>query len=83
MLAHVAVTWWVFFCYNFHHLHRGLRLRAADGVFVQRTPAMALGIAKTPLSVANILMQQTMDALASARPALADFRPNHATCLAP
>ncbi len=58
LLVHVAVSWWVMFCYNFHHLHRGLRLRRADGTFVHRTPAMAMGLEDRPLAVTNILTTQ-------------------------
>jgi len=59
-LVHIAVTWWVYFCYNFHHLHRGLRQRLADGTYLQRTPAMAIGLAVQPLSVADILTTQAV-----------------------
>jgi len=83
LLVHVAVTWWVFFCYNFHHLHRSLRVRTADETYVQRTPAMALGIAKKPLSIADILMKQAIGTSYSARPTLADFGRRHPPQRAP
>ena len=41
LVAHIAVGWWVMFCYNFHHIHRGLRLTLPDGTRVHRTPAVA------------------------------------------
>lgn len=74
LLVHVAVTWWVFFCYNFHHIHRGLRIRNPDGTFVHRTPAMALGLELTPCSVADILMTQAVCRASTASPTAADFR---------
>ena len=55
LVLHVAVTWWVFFCYNFHDLHRGLRLKLEDGSFLHRTPAVALGLATRPWTIAQIL----------------------------
>lgn len=57
-VVHVAVTWWVMLCYNFHHVHRGLRLVAADGTYQKRTPAMAAELADAPWSVAEILSLQ-------------------------
>jgi len=83
LLVHVAVTWWVFFCYNFVQLHRGLRIPAANGAYVHRTPAMVLGIAQAPLSVADILITQSVGAASRARPVLADFRSPRATQRAP
>ena len=83
LLVHVAVTWWVFFCYNFHHLHRALRLRNANGGYLHRTPAMAIGVAQAPLSIANILMTQAVRSSSFARPTLEDFRPRHAPQRAP
>ena len=58
LIVHAAVTWWVMFCHNFHHLHRSLRQRNADGTYTLRTPAMAAGLAQRPLSVADILATQ-------------------------
>ncbi len=55
---HVAVSWWVMFCYNFHHRNRGLRLRLAGGAYLHRTPAMAMGLTDNPCSVADILTTQ-------------------------
>ena len=83
LLVHVAVTWWAFFCYNFHHLHRGLRIRTADGTYLHRTPAMAIGITMTPLSIADILMTQTVASSSSARATLADFRRRYEPQCAP
>lgn len=74
LLVHVAVTWWVFYCYNFHHLHRGLRILNSDGSFLHRTPAMAIGLKQKPCSVADILMSQVVRRTSAAKPTLADFR---------
>ncbi len=60
LLVHVTVTWWIFFCYNFHHLHRGLRLRLADGTYLHRTPAMAAGLEDRPLTVTDIFTTQVV-----------------------
>ncbi len=60
LLVHVAITWWVMFCYNFHHRNRGLRLRLADGRHLHRTPAMAMGLEDKPLAVADILTTQVV-----------------------
>jgi hypothetical protein len=54
-VPHVAVSWWVLLCYNFHYAHRSLAQRLADGLLRHRTPAMAIGIADRPLSVADLL----------------------------
>lgn len=82
-LVHVAVTWWVFFCYNFHFINRGLRIQNADGTFLHRTPAMAIGIAQRPLSVCNILTTQVVRARTSRIPTLADFHIIHVARPAP
>jgi hypothetical protein len=73
LLIHVAVTWWVMFCYNFHHLHRGLRLRLPDGTWQQRTPAMVIGRAEHPLTMVEILIRQA-PATVGAKPTCAYFR---------
>jgi hypothetical protein len=73
LLLHVAVSWWVLFCYNFHHLHRSLRQTISPGCFLHRTPAMALGLAHRPLSVADILGLQVVGFIPSASPTVADF----------
>jgi hypothetical protein len=74
LLVHVAVTWWVFFCYNFHHSHRSLRIRNADRTYLHRTPAVAIGIAKAPLSIMDILTTQVVGLPSLSKPTLADFR---------
>lgn len=74
LLLHVAVTWWVMLCYNFHHTHRSLRLRKPDETFEHRTPAMAIGLTLHPLSVKDILMTQRVASSAIRTPTLADFR---------
>ena len=58
LALHVAVSWWVLICYNFHYLHRSLSHKLSDGVLLHRTPAMAIGLADRPLTVANILSTQ-------------------------
>ena len=73
LLLHVAVTWWVYFCYNFHHLHRGLRQRLSDDTYLQRTPAMAIGLAERPLSMADIPTTQVVRPLPK-RPTPDHFR---------
>jgi hypothetical protein len=55
LALHAALSWWVLFCYNFHHLHRSLRETLGDGTFLPRTPAMAIGLAQRPLTIADIL----------------------------
>lgn len=73
LLVHVAVSWWVMLCYNFHHPHRSLRLKASDGTFKSRTPAMAIGIAKHPLSIEEILVTQVLGTASMTKPTLASF----------
>jgi hypothetical protein len=73
LAVHAAVTWWVMFCYNFHHIHRGLLQRMADGTYRPRTPAMAAGLAERPRSVADILATQVVGFTASARVSPAAF----------
>jgi len=74
LLVHVAVSWWVVFCYNFHHLHRGLVLRPAGGPLLHRTPAMAKGLADRPLTVADILTTQMIGFRLSRSSTPATFR---------
>lgn len=57
LAVHLAVTWWVFVCYNFHHLHRGLQ-EVSGGKVLRKTPAMAAGLCERPLSVADIITTQ-------------------------
>jgi IS1 family transposase len=73
LVFHLAVTCWVFFCYNFHHLHRGLRQRRPDGSYVQFTPAMAAGLAATPWTVAEIITTQVVGFTPPPRATTADF----------
>jgi len=73
LLVHVAATWWVMFCYNFHHTNRGLRLKLADGTFVRRTPAMVAGLALAPLTISGILTSQLPGFTPTSRPTLSDF----------
>jgi hypothetical protein len=60
LLVHIAVSWWVMVCYNFHHLHAGLRQRRADGTYLHRTPAMSIGLASKPLTVRELLSTQVV-----------------------
>jgi IS1 family transposase len=60
LLAHIALSWWVMLCYNFHHTHAGLRERVADGTYLHRTPAMAIGLASHPLTVWELLSTQVV-----------------------
>ncbi len=66
-------------CYNFHHTHRSLRSKLADGAFMHRTPAMVAGLAHAPLTIADILTTQLPGFTPTSRPTHADFgthRPN-------
>ena len=74
LVVHVAVGWWVFLCYNFHRVHRGLVQRLADGTHLHRTPAMALGLEESPLSVADLMNIQVVGYPTPAEPSLDDFR---------
>ena len=74
LLVHVAVSWWVFFCYTFDHLHRGLRIANADGSFLHRTPAMAFGLKFRPCSVVDIITTQVVRRTPAPPLTLADFR---------
>ena len=58
IVVHLAVSWWVMLCYNFHFAHRGLQQRQADGTVVHRTPAVAAGLQEHPLTVEEILTTQ-------------------------
>jgi len=83
LLVHVAVSWWVLFCYNFHHLNRGLRQRLADGSYLHRTPAMAMGLAERPLTVPDILTIQVVGFMPSPAPTPNSFRSRQASGPAP
>jgi len=83
LLVHVAVSWWVLLCYNFHHLHRSLRRRLADGSYLHRTPAMALGLTDHPLTVPEILTTQIVGFVPPRVPTPALFRAPHASRHAP
>jgi len=83
-LVHFAVSWWVMLCYSFHHTHRSLRRKVSRGTFECRTPAMAVGIAKHPLSIGEILVTQVIGTGSITKPILANFgsgfRPTSAPC---
>jgi hypothetical protein len=74
LLVHIAVSWWVLFCYNFHHTHRGLQQRLSDGSCLHRTPAMAAGLAEEPLSVEDILVSQLVGFTPTPAPTPSTFR---------
>jgi IS1 family transposase len=60
LLVHIAVSWWVMLCYNFHHTHAGLRERVADGSYLHRTPAMAIGLASHPRTAWELISTQVV-----------------------
>ena len=74
LLVHIAASWWIVLCYNFHHLHRGLRVRLSDDTFLHRTPAMVIGLADHPLSVPEILTTQVVGFRPLRSPTPASFR---------
>ena len=77
LLVHMAVSWWVMFCYNFHFAHRGLRLSLPDGTFIHRTPAVAAGLTTAPLSVSTIVTTQVVGFVPTPAPSIADFESKH------
>jgi len=83
LVLHVAVSWWVLFCYNFHHLHRSLRQKLSDGSIGQRTPAMAIGLSLRPLTIADILSTPVVGFMPSSSPPPAAFGLRHAAGPAP
>jgi hypothetical protein len=83
LLVHIAVTCWVALCYNFHHLNRSLRQKLPTGKFLQRTPAMAIGLAEHPLSVAELLTTQVVGPATPGPPSLSHFRRSHTVGPAP
>ena len=83
LVLHAAVSWWVLFCYNFHHLHRSLRQSLGDGSFLPRTPAMAIGLAQRPLSIADILSTPVVGFTPSGSPSRAALGLRHAVEPAP
>jgi IS1 family transposase len=76
LLLHLAVSWWVIGCYNYHDLHRSLRQQLPDGTYQHRTPAMALGLQTHPLSIGEFMRTQVVGRVTRQRPTLADFRPS-------
>ena len=72
LIAHMAVSWWVILCYNFHHVHGGLRQRCEDGTYLHRTPAMSFGLASQPLTVWELLSTQVVGFTPSFTPSSAD-----------
>lgn len=79
LLEHVAITWWVVLCYNFHHLHRGLRVRLDDKTCQHRTPAMAAGLAQRPMTISAILATQVVGFAPTGRITLENFNIRTAT----
>lgn len=74
LVVHLAVGWFVMLCYNFHHLHRGLQQHLADGMKLQRTPAMAGGLADRPWTIADILTWQVVGFTPTSAPTPQHFR---------
>jgi hypothetical protein len=64
LVVHMAVSWWVMFCYNFHFLNAGLTeavgydFRRRRCILKHRTPAMAQGLTDRPWTVERILFTQ-------------------------
>ena len=83
LVLHVAVSWWVLFCYNFHHLHRSLRQTLCDGTFLPRTPAVAIGLAQRPWTIADILSTAVVGFSPSASPTRVALGLRHAVGPAP
>ena len=83
LAVHVAVSWWVVFCYNFHHLHRGLVQRLSDGSYLHRTPAMVMGLADEPHTVAEIVTTQVVGFAPTLPATPAAFRRRRAPGAAP
>ncbi len=73
LVIHIAVSWWVMFCYNFHHLHGGLRQQLADGTFLNQTPAMVAGLTERPLTITDIITTQVVGFTPTSRPKADDF----------
>ena len=78
LLVHMAVSWWVMLCYNFHHLHAGLRQSCTDGTYLHRTPAMAIGLERQPLTVRDLLTTQVVGFTPPSTPTLPDSASQHA-----
>ena len=83
LLVHVAVSWWVMLCYNFHHLHAGLRQSCTNGTYLHRTPAMAIGLERQPLTVADLLTNQVVGFTPPFTPTLADWASQNAPAPVP
>ncbi len=73
LVVHIAVSWWVMFCYNFHYIHGGLRQQLGDRTFLNRTPAMVAGLAKRPLTITEIITTQVVGFMPTSRPKADDF----------
>lgn len=81
LVLHLAVSWWVMFCYNFHFLNAGLSeavgydFRRRRCILEHRTPAMALGLSDCAWTVERILFTQVPKLPSAAEVAPAYFRP--------
>lgn len=81
LLLHLAASWWVMFCYNFHFLNAGLTeavgydFRRKRCILEHRTPAMALGLTDCPWTVERILFTQVPSLPSAAEVIPAYFRP--------
>jgi hypothetical protein len=73
LVVHIAVSFFVMFCYNFHHLHRGLKLPLDQGGFCPRTPAMAKGLADRPWTMRQILTTPVVGFVPKRYPTLSDL----------
>jgi hypothetical protein len=83
LAVHIAVSWWVVFCYNFHQPHRGLAQRQTDDSYRHRTPAMARGLEDRRLTVAEIVTTQVVGFTPKLTATPAAFRCRDAVAHAP
>ncbi len=58
---HEAATWLGVTVYNFCRSNRGLDIKLDDGRVLHRTPAMAAGLAKRPLSLTDVMHTQLFE----------------------
>ncbi len=72
---HLAVSWWVMVCYNFHFVNSGLRLMLEPLQVVHRTPAMAMGLAQKPMSVEQLIFTPVSDLPLVSGPRPETFQP--------
>jgi hypothetical protein len=83
LLVHLAVSWWVMFCYNFHFFNAGLdEVRGIDQqrrrprrILHHRTPAMAKGLTHHAWTIAEILLTPLFHKPSISALTLGYFRP--------